>query len=316
MYFESSSYVSGSLGQFYDNAWPKVSGDGTPLNPYVLAHTTSSDATTWFSNAMTSASLYDNENNNKLSNLLPEHIKFDDSNQEYLTFTDMIGQHFDHIWEYVNALSDTYDRRDKLDEGLSKDLLYSVGQSLGWTLSDGKDLVELPKFALGKEVTGSAFSDYSNTPERDISREIWGRIINNMPFFLKNKGTVRALKGLINVYGIPSTILRVKEYGGPNVPDNETPQFEIRRKFTKALDFRGGQSVKTTWANDGSTGRKPDTIEFRFRAVTGSNQILIEKQDPNNQNFFIRLKDNGSTDNYGFVSFMMSGSKVGIDQGE
>ena len=43
-------------------------------------------------------------------------------NQEYLTFTDMIGQHFDHIWEYVNALSDTYDRRDKLDEGLSKDL--------------------------------------------------------------------------------------------------------------------------------------------------------------------------------------------------
>ena len=137
-----------------------------------------------------------------------------------------------------------------------------------------------------------------------------------MPFFLKNKGTVRALKGLINIYGIPSTILRVKEYGGPNVSDDNTPQFEITRKFTKALDFRGGQSVKTAWASDGSTGRKPDTIEFRFRAATGSNQILVEKQDSNNQDFFIRLKDNGSTDNYGFVSFMMSGSKVGIDQGE
>ena len=109
---------------------------------------------------------------------------------------------------------------------------------------------------------------------------------------------------MINIYGIPSTILRVKEYGGPNVPDNDTPQFEIKRKFTKALDFRGGQSVKTTWANDGSTGRKPDTIEFRFRAATGSNQILVEKQDGNNQDFFIRLKDNGSSDNYGFVSFM------------
>ena len=316
MYFESSSYVSGSLGVFYDNAWPKTSGDGSPLNPYVLAETNSAKARSWFNNAITSASLYDNENNNKLSSILPEFIKFDSSNQEYLTFTDMIGQHFDGIWEYINALSDTYDRRDKLDEGLSKDLLYSVGQSLGWTLSDGKDLVELPKFALGKEVTGSAFSDYSNTPERDISREIWGRIVNNMPFFLKNKGTVRALKGLINIYGIPSTILRVKEYGGPSVPDNETPQFEIRRKFTKALDFRGGQSVKTSWANDGSSGRKPDTIEFRFRAATGSNQILVEKQDSNNQDFFIRLKDNGSSDNYGCVSFMMSGSKVGIDQGE
>jgi len=316
MYFESSSYVSSSIGIFYDNSWPKTGGDGTALNPYVLASTTSGTARVWFDNAITSASLYDNENNNRLSNILPEFIKFDESNKEYLTFTDMIGQHFDHIWEYINALSDTYDRRDKLDEGLSKELLYSVAQSLGWNLNDGKDLIDLPRFALGKEVSGSSYSDYSSISERDISREIWGRIVNNMPFFLKNKGTVRSIKGLINIYGIPSTILRVKEYGGPNVPDNDTPQFEIKRKFTKALDFRGGQSVKTTWANDGSTSRKPDTIEFRFRAATGSNQILIEKQDPNNQNFFIRLKDNSSVDNYGFVSFMLSGSAVGIDQGQ
>ena len=59
----------------------------------------------------------------------------------------------------------------------------------------------------GMQVTGSESPvEYSPTPDRDISREIWSRIINNMPFFLKNKGTVRALKGLINVYGIPSTI--------------------------------------------------------------------------------------------------------------
>jgi len=316
MYFKSSSYVTSSLGEFFDNAWPKTGGDGTPLNSYVLAHTTSSQASTWFTNTINSASVYDTESNDKLSNLLPEHIKFDTNNQTYLTFTDMIGQHFDHIWEYINALSHTYDRRDKLDEGLSKDLIYSIANSLGWNLNDGKDLIDLPKFALGKQVTGSAVSNYSNISERDISREIWGRIVNNMPFFLKNKGTVRALKGLINIYGIPSTILRVKEYGGPNVPDNKTPQFEITRKFTKALDFRGGQSVKTAWANDGSSARKPDTIEFRFRAATGSNQILVEKQDGNNQDFFIRLKDNGSSDNYGCVSFIMSGSKVGIDQGE
>ena len=316
MYFQSSSYVSGSLGAFYDNSWPKTSGGGTPMNPYVLAHTTSSIANTWFSNAITSASLYDLENNNKLSNLLPEHIKFDTSNLEYLKFTDMIGQHFDGIWEYINALSDTYDRRDRLDEGISKDLLYSVGRSLGWSLNDGKDLIELPRYALGKEVTGSAFSDYSATSERDISREIWSRIINNMPFFLKNKGTVRALKGLMNVYGIPSTILRVKEFGGPQLNENDSPQFEITRKFTKALDFRGGQSVKVAWANDSTSGRKPDTVEFRFRAATGSNQILVEKQDGNNQDFFIRLKDNGSADNYGFVSFMLSGSAVGQDFGQ
>ena len=316
MYFESSSYVSSSLGVFYDNAWPKTSGDGNLNSPYVLAHTTSSVANTWFSNAMTSASIYDLENDSKLSNVIPEHIKFDTNNETYLRFTDMIGQHFDGIWEYINALSDTYDRRDKLDEGMSKDLLYSVGRSLGWTLDDGKDLINLPRYALGKEVTGSSYSDRSATSERDISREIWSRIINNMPFFLKNKGTVRALKGLINVYGIPSTILRVKEFGGPKLSDDESPQFEITRKFTKALDFRGEQSVKVAWADDVVSGRKPDSVEFRFRAATGSNQILVEKQDNNNQDWFIRLKDNGSVDNYGQVSFMLSGSAVGVDVGQ
>jgi len=316
MYFESSSYVTSSLGEFFDNAWPKTSGTGNLASPYVLAHTTSSQAQTWFTNTINSASLYDEGNSSKLSSVIPEHIVNDVQNDDYIKFTDMIGHHFDGIWEYVNSLTDTFDRRDKLNQGISKDLLWSVGKSLGWNLYDGKDLIDLPRFETGKQVTGSAYSDYSATSERDVSREIWSRIINNMPFFLKNKGTVRALKGLINIYGIPSTILRVKEYGGPVISDTDVAQFEIRRKFTKALDFRGGQSVRTAWANDGSSGRKPDTIEFRFRAATGSNQILVEKQDGNNQDFFIRLKDNGSSDNYGFVSFMISGSKVGIDQGE
>ena len=160
MYFESSSYVTSSLGEFHDNAWPKTSGAGTIPSPYILAHTTSSQATTWINNTAISASEYDDNNLSKLSTLVPEHIKIDDNNITYLRFTDMIGQHFDHIWEYINSITDVNDRRDRLDEGMSKDLLWSVAKSLGWTLSDGKDLINLPRYALGKEVTGSAYSDY------------------------------------------------------------------------------------------------------------------------------------------------------------
>ena len=311
MYFKSSSYVTSSLGEFYDNAWPKSGGSGTVTDPYVLAHTTSSQAIDWFNEQITSASLYDLENFNKLSNIIPLHIKNDTSNATYLTLVDMIGHHFDNVWVYIKGLTDTFDRREKLTEGISRDLLKSVGQSLGWELNDGKDLISLSKYALGKEVTGSAYNDYSTTSERDVSREIWSRIINNMPFFLKNKGSVRAIKGLISAYGIPSTILRVKEYGGPDLPDDATPQFEIARKFTRALDFRNSQFVKTIWTTDDSSNRIPDTIEFRFRAATGSNQILVEKE-PNSPNvsssFYIRLKDNDSVDNFGHVAFQLSGS--------
>ena len=311
MYFQSSSYASSSLGVFYDNAWPKVSGGGTLTNPYVLAHTTSSEATTWFNKSKISASLYDEENGNRLSGLLPQHIIDDSGNTDYLKFTDMIAHHFDNIWIYIKSLGDVFDRREKLSEGISKDLLYSVGRSLGWKLNDSSDLVSLPRFFTGNEVTGSSVSTFSAVSQQDITRELWSRIINNMPFFLKHKGTVKALKGLINIYGIPSTILRVKEYGGPNVSDDETPQFEITRKFTKALDFKGAQYISLPWSNDSSSGRKPDTIEFRFRAVSSSNHILVEKKptSPNvSSSFYIRLKDNGSSDDYGYVSFQLSGS--------
>tara|TARA_R110000803_G_scaffold137168_1_gene204131 strand:- start:1535 stop:8293 length:6759 start_codon:yes stop_codon:yes gene_type:complete len=311
MYFQSSSYVTSSLGESFSNAWPKVSGTGKVGDQYVLAHTTSSQATTWYATQNASSSLYDEDSFNRLSNIIPQHIKFDTNNQTYIDLVNMVAHHFDNIWIYIKAMGDIHDRREKLSEGMSKELFMSVAKSLGWQLNDGKDTISLARYALGKEVTGSSFSNVSSQPERDTSREIWSRIVNNMPYFLKNKGSVRAIKGLISAYGIPSTILRVKEYGGPDLPDNASPQFEIGRKFTKALDFRGGQSVKTIWTNDSSTGRKPDTIEFRFRTPTGSNQILVEKKsaDPNtSSSFYVRLKDNNSVDNYGYVAFQISGS--------
>ena len=317
MYHKSSSRSSGSLGIFYSNAWPKTGGSGSVQYPYELAHTTSSQATTWFSEQVSSASIYDTENMSRLSTHIPDHISDDSENLDYVNFIDMIAQHFDSIWLYAKAITDTYDRREKLDEGISKELLYTMAKSLGWHFADAKDLVSLPRYAYGVEVTGSSYSDYSAVSDRDISREIWSRMINNLPFFLKNKGTIKALKGLINIYGIPSTILRVKEYGGPSLPDSSEVPYEITRKFTKALDFRSGQYIRTAWTDDGFTSRKPDTIEFRFRTATGSDQILIEKQSTTtDQDWVIRLKDNNSTDNYGYVSFMLSSSAVGTSVGQ
>ena len=63
--------------------------------------------------------------------------------------------------------------------------------------------------------------------------------------------------------------------------------FEILRKFTKALGFRASQYVETPWEDDSVTSRKPETIELRFRAVSGSDQILVQKDDQ----FAIKLKD-------------------------
>jgi hypothetical protein len=196
-----------------------------------------------------------------------------------------------------------HNRDEKLTTGLSKDLIYDVAKSMGWQMYNGKSLIDLPKYKLGLENTGSSWTVYSATAEEDISKEIWNRVINNMPYFLKTKGTERAIRGLINCYGIPSTILKIKEYGGPDIPGTK-PSYDLTRRFTKAIDFSGGQYVQTTWVADTNSSRVPDTVEFRFKTSTGSNQTLMHSGD----NWAMYLKDNGSTDNYGYVGFQLSGS--------
>ena len=312
MFEESSSYTSESVQVYHDNAWPKESGDGTYSSPYVLYRTSQSLASNWYTNQLVSASDYDRDNKHRLKSHLPMFVQDDSENDVFLKFVEMIGHYFDDIWVFIKAMTDVYDRRDKLTEGIAKTLLEPVAKSLGWSVQDGKDLISLPQYMFGMTVSGSERpKQYSITPDRDISREIWSRIVNNMPYFLKTKGTSRAIKGLISCYGIPSSILRVMEYGGPKLPGQPADNMLIRR-FTKSLNFYGASNntyvTTNSWfpviSGSSATNRVPDTVEFRFKAASGSNQILVRRDT----DWAIRLKDNASSDNRGHVSFMLSGS--------
>ena len=312
LYTNFTSYTSGSetLRTVKNNsAWPKTGGSGTIRNPYVNYHTTSSQGSGWYNANNKSASNYDRENRNRLVNLLPEHIKEDANNDYFLTFMDMIGEHFDTLWAYTKHLSKHHSREEGLKKGFSNDLIFDIGKSLGLDLKDGRDLMNLPKYTLGLENTGSAYTERSVTPEKQIAQEIQKRIINNLPFFLKTKGTVRSLKGIINCYGIPSTILRVREYGGPDLPDSNRTSYLIKKKFTKAIDFDKAQHVLTTWVNDSNSSRKPDTIEFRFKSITSSDATIVESKNSAGTSLWaIRLADNNAPDNKGYVEFKLSGS--------
>ena len=52
-----------------------------------------------------SASLYDSFNDSRLRNMIPIHLQEDERNEEYITFVDMIGQHFDIQWSYIQSLT-------------------------------------------------------------------------------------------------------------------------------------------------------------------------------------------------------------------
>jgi len=293
MYFESSSYSSGSNGLFHDTAWPKM----TSTTPYKLEHTSGSTATTWYDNRIASSSAYDFNNPNSLRNSLPEHIYADTQNNVFLEFMDMVGQQFDEIWVYVKHLTDVNKRVENLSEGISKDVAKEFAKSLGLQLFSGNDLVNLPEYLLGKNPDGS--TKYESSKEQ-LTEEIWKRILANLPFFIKAKGTERAVKGLLSCYGIPSSMLRVREFGGPD--KGTRVSYEIKRKFTRALDFKGSQYIKVPWRND-SGGEVPQTIEFRYKTPYKADQVLLRKS----AGFGLQLINSGSTQ-YGNIRFAVSSS--------
>ena len=156
----SSSYVSSSLGIFPDASVPKT-GSGTYADPFKPVSSSATSFTNWYGSVndnlgqVYTASLYDKENQNRLVNLLPKHVTEDIDNTFFLDFMDMIGQQFDELWLYTKAMSDISDRSNDLSDGFSKDLLFNLAASLGWSINDGKDLLDLSRVGFGQKLSGT-----------------------------------------------------------------------------------------------------------------------------------------------------------------
>src|SRR6056300_150993 len=242
-------YESGS------NSWPKQNS----TRPYINQASTTNESTTWFDNQLVVASNYDVTNFDILTNTVPTYIREDQNNEPYLMFIHMIAQHFDNLWIYFKAVSDKYDADNRLDFGVSKDLVRSAVESLGVKLYNSNQNLENlfsiftgESYQSGSEVidtfvtatSGSVNSFLQPVPKDNYLKEIYKRVYHNLPLLLKSKGTERGLRALINSFGIPSSILPVKIYGGiDQTQTNYTGQSYVTSSLDKVRVDNTGSYV-------------------------------------------------------------------------
>jgi len=267
--------LSGSL-----TPWPKYIDDGRYINHDV----TSSIVTDWFVSTIEEASTFDQTNEKSLWYSIPEHVLMDDSNSNYVTFVNMVGQHFDVMYMYINALTQIHERDEHPERGPSNNLLFHIAKSFGWDLKNARSLTDLWLYKLGANQIGQQVTSSGMTirSHEDQTQMIWRRVVNNLPYLLKTKGTSRSVKAMMSIYGIPQTLISIKEYGGPGL-DSDRP-IAIEDTFAYSLEVDTGSYVSIPqdevdaawygWGSGawcGSTGsadtrlRTPDTYEFRFR---------------------------------------------------
>ena len=71
--------------------------------------------------------------NNKdgLVEAIPLYIKDDPDNANFELFVEMVGQHFDSIWAYTQAVTQKYNSDNRVESGLSKDLIGTALKDFG-----------------------------------------------------------------------------------------------------------------------------------------------------------------------------------------
>jgi hypothetical protein len=250
---------------------------GRPPDPYeyfsMQADITSQTAIDYYANLLEIASIYDKNNVHKLQSTIPYHIQTNEDNEDFLLFVHMLGQHFDILWSYINHLTTIKDREEHPKDGMPDDLLYHVASSLGFELLNGRSSAELWKYNLGTDQYGDVLKNDQGLvtlSEKQITREIWRRIVNNLPYILKTKGTSRSIKAMLNCFGIPLTVLTIKEYGGPSTFTNADhyPEY-IHDVFHYAWFSNtetGSLSLNVSQYTNGDYQIvAPNTLQFRFK---------------------------------------------------
>jgi len=276
LYYESSSY-----------AWPKTNS----VKPYINALTSSISAINFYTSQSVSASDYDNTNQNYLIYALPTYINENSNNQELFQFIGSIGTMFDEIWLYTRAITDLYKSKNKLTEGISKDLVYYALQSLGINVYSDEDGSNVLQYLYGVNPDGTylpntgsyqtlvSASQYQ-IPGQDQQKGIYKRLYHNLPLLLKSKGTTRFIQYLNTIFGIPPTVMSYLEYGGVDKTES-TSEYEYDR-FTYALNVSGSNTINIPWnytsqslVRTGYNDIAPNGIEFRFRAYPTASNILL-----------------------------------------
>jgi hypothetical protein len=272
-------------------AYPKTNSQP----PFILANTGSVAGLDWLTAYTASGAIFDNENQNNLIYTIPEYVRNDSANEPYILFIEMMGQNYDNIWIYLKDVTNKFDADNRINFGISKDLVAQAIRDFGLKIYQNNFSQDsLYTAFLGIDPSGSLITnalpgttgtlpvptgsglDYVTSyvtasneliPQDDTNKMIYKRLYHNLPYLLNKKGTPQAIRALIASYGIPSTELRISEFGGKD-RDNTNDWDYWYQRFNYALTSSGDNYISSSWSLNSDWGAPDDvpaTVEFRFK---------------------------------------------------
>ena len=280
----------------------------------------SSEWNTWYNTMESIAEDYDANNIHSLVNNLPEILQTGTQHKVLRDFVNMLGEQFDLLRSYIDNYHNIYKLGYKNPNAMPDNLLPIIGNSLG--------------FDLQNPITGSLENYLESTGGDEVGDKkaiasLWTKILNNLMYIYKTKGTHESLNTLLNLYGYDTNSFNLTEYGGssdehnPSIVTNNAKNdldnglknvkgnvsFREKTERFKSLNLSSGSDSLALdwWANDA----KPNGIEFILRTTPTNNTQTIARASGSADLWDLRIVPSGSSTTTGSLEFRLNNSLTG-----
>jgi hypothetical protein len=229
--FHSGVLGSGSL--IFDSPDPILSLDDPSVVSYIVG-------------VQVSGALYDRDNSSLIFRLFPDSFSQGDpvSADVFRNFALILARHFDRIKSYVNQLANlrriTYGEFDQAPD----EILEEVARSFGWELGGGFSTTDALRFFVGRGIRPGPDGNGAAALS-DVKAAFWRRVLINLMYLYKTKGTRESVEALLRIYGVDNGFVRLKEYARKaegTIPLNRV----VSEKSVYALTFVSGSRVSFT----------------------------------------------------------------------
>lgn len=237
-----------------------------PYNPNVVALN---------QELLSSASLYDQQNPNTITKLIPRHYlregAFEEgykntevegsikqpysgegvpgegeigSVQVILTFLYIWAKFFDEIKMFTDAFRSLktvdYDSNETVPDNFLYDFIKSYGLYLPPLFNSSK----IKQYVDGEDVSQVEINNYSL---KEVQSQLLRRVLVNIPDILRSKGTQHSIKSFLRSVGIdPDNSIRIREFGGPSIKQFGNSR-ELKTEYYPLVDFQTSSLVTTSF---------------------------------------------------------------------
>ena len=151
-------------------------------------------------------SVDENKTDIMIKTMIPEsYLDFDTDNQAYRKFVSSYAKEFDEIKQFIDNIAFAHTIDYNNEESVPEKFLVKLSNLLGWKLSSSFNEIDLFEYlADDSDSNKNSFAHYNV--------ELWKRILININWLYKKKGTRDALQFLFRLMGAPDSLIVFNEF--------------------------------------------------------------------------------------------------------